>query len=72
MDAAYDTPLIKQHSKSLGYVPLIDENPVARLNWRRGKRDGVRPAIPSTFKNPPFIARIFYRRALLQRLEIAD
>jgi len=41
--------------------------------------------IPSTFKNPPFIARIFYRRALyprafslaaqftlLQRLEIAD
>ena len=28
--------------------------------------------IPSTFKNPPFVARIFYRRALLQRLEIAD
>lgn len=27
MDAAYDSPLIKQHSKSLGHVPLIDENP---------------------------------------------
>ncbi len=27
MDAAYDAPLIKQHSKSLGHVPIIDENP---------------------------------------------
>ncbi|MCR4330468.1 MAG: transposase [Patescibacteria group bacterium] len=27
MDAAYDSPLIKQHSQSLGHVPLIDENP---------------------------------------------
>jgi transposase len=27
MDAAYDSPLIKQHSASLGHVPLIDENP---------------------------------------------
>ena len=27
MDAAYDAPQIKQHSESLGHVPLIDENP---------------------------------------------
>lgn len=27
MDAAYDSPLIKKHSESLGHVPLIDENP---------------------------------------------
>ena len=27
MDAAYDSPLIKEHSKKLGHVPLIDENP---------------------------------------------
>lgn len=27
MDAAYDSPLIKAHSQSLGHVPLIDENP---------------------------------------------
>lgn len=27
MDAAYDSPLIKLHSESLGHVPLIDENP---------------------------------------------
>jgi len=38
MDAAYDAPLIKQHSESMGHVPLIDENPrtkarKAELNW---------------------------------------
>jgi hypothetical protein len=27
MDAAYDSPLIKAHSRTLGHVPLIDENP---------------------------------------------
>jgi len=27
MDAAYDAPLIKKHSQSLGHVPIIDENP---------------------------------------------
>ena len=27
MDAAYDSPLIKEHSEALGHVPLIDENP---------------------------------------------
>jgi len=26
MDAAYDCPQIKQHSKSLGHVPIIDKN----------------------------------------------
>ncbi len=27
MDAAYDSPIIKEHSEKLGHVPLIDENP---------------------------------------------
>ena len=27
MDAAYDSPIIKQHSKKLGHVPIIDINP---------------------------------------------
>ncbi|MES9857811.1 MAG: transposase [Sedimenticola sp.] len=31
MDAAYDAPLIKQHSESLGHVPLIDENPRGKV-----------------------------------------
>lgn len=35
MDAAYDSPLIKKHSESLGHVPLIDENP--RNKERKGE-----------------------------------
>lgn len=31
MDAAYDAPLIKQHSQSLGHVPIIDENPRSKV-----------------------------------------
>jgi len=31
MDAAYDSPLIKRHSESLGHIPLIDENPRSRV-----------------------------------------
>jgi hypothetical protein len=27
MDAAYDAPIIREHSKSLGHVPIIDVNP---------------------------------------------
>lgn len=27
MDAGYDVPAIKEHSQSLGHVPLIDKNP---------------------------------------------
>lgn len=27
MDAAYDSPIIKSHSESLGHVPIIDSNP---------------------------------------------
>ena len=27
MDAAYDAPIIREHSKSLGHVPIIDINP---------------------------------------------
>jgi hypothetical protein len=31
MDAAYDAPLIRQHSQSLGHVALIDENPRTKV-----------------------------------------
>jgi len=27
MDSAYDAPIIKEHSKSLGHIPIIDTNP---------------------------------------------
>ena len=35
MDAAYDAEPIRQHSRSLGHVPLIDTNPAATRRWRR-------------------------------------
>ena len=38
MDAAYDCDIIKDHSRSLGHVPLIDNNP------RRGKKVDMEPA----------------------------
>jgi hypothetical protein len=31
MDSAYDAPEIKQHSRSLGHVPIIDKNPRAAV-----------------------------------------
>jgi hypothetical protein len=31
MDGAYDAPEIKQHSRSLGHVPIIDKNPRAAV-----------------------------------------
>jgi len=35
MDAAYDSPIIKEHSQSLGHVPIIDERP------KRGQKSEV-------------------------------
>ena len=32
MDSAYDAPIIREHSKSLGHVPIID------INTRRNKK----------------------------------
>ncbi len=31
MDAAYDAPQIKDHSKGLGHVPIIDTNPRSKV-----------------------------------------
>ena len=38
MDSAYDVPEIKDHSRSLGHVPIIDVNPRAR----RGLKDELK------------------------------
>jgi hypothetical protein len=35
MDAAYDSPFIKEHSESLGHVPIIDTRP------KRGQKTEV-------------------------------
>ena len=42
MDAAYDAEPIRQHSRSLGHVPLIDTNPRATRRWRRNSRTEAR------------------------------
>ena len=39
MDAAYDSPLIKAHSETLGHVPLIDENPRTKTRKADIKRE---------------------------------
>ncbi|MFQ3246393.1 MAG: hypothetical protein ACI9SP_003045 [Arenicella sp.] len=35
MDSAYDAPAIKQHSESLGHVPIIDPNPRSKEAKKR-------------------------------------
>jgi hypothetical protein len=35
MDSAYDSPIIKEHSKSLGHVPIIDARP------KRGQKAAI-------------------------------
>jgi len=42
MDAAYDAPIIKNHSESLGHVPIIDSNP-------RGKEKKAEKDAEKTF-----------------------
>ena len=32
MDAAYDSPIIREHSKALGHIPIIDINPRGNTN----------------------------------------
>jgi len=59
MDAAYDSPLIKQHSESLGHVPLIDENPrtKARKAQIKEEQKGKRHAQYKTAKDVRYNAR---------------
>lgn len=35
MDAAYDSPEIREHSRSLGHVPIIDPNPRRDSEWKQ-------------------------------------
>lgn len=46
MDSAYDAPIIKEHSKSLGHVPIIDINPRSNKKLKEelnaeGQRTGL-------------------------------
>lgn len=35
MDSAYDAPIIKEHSKSLGHIPIIDSNPRGNIKLKQ-------------------------------------
>ncbi len=48
MDAAYDSPLIKAHSQTLGHVPLIDENPHTKKRKAEIKQDQKVSVMPGT------------------------
>ena len=39
MDAAYDSPIIKAHSRSLGHVPIIDVNPRRNKELKQELKD---------------------------------
>ncbi len=65
MDSAYDAPLIKQHSKSLGHVPIIDENPRGKerkseidLESRSRRHAGYKPAEDVRYNERSTVERI--------------
>ncbi|MCP5374291.1 MAG: transposase [Hyphomicrobiales bacterium] len=70
MDSAYDVGEIKDHSRSLGHVPIIEANPWGKAerkrNWPRG---GTAPArrIPDRGEDP--LWRAHGRRAVNARLK---
>jgi hypothetical protein len=55
MDAAYDSGIIKEHSRSLGHVPLIDNNP------RRGEKIKMEPATKVRYNERSTAERGFSR-----------
>jgi len=55
MDAAYDAQEIREHSQSLGHVPIIDQNP------RRGEKIEMDPATKERYKERSTIERVFGR-----------
>ena len=55
MDAAYDAEAIREHSRSLGHVPIIDSNP------RRGEKQEMDPATQERYKERTAVERVFGR-----------
>jgi hypothetical protein len=53
MDAAYDADPIRQYSRKLGHVPLIDSNP------RRGEKAPVDPASETRYGQRTSVERVF-------------
>ena len=52
MDSAYDSPIIKQHSRSLGHVPIIDVNPRGNKKRKLELKEEAHRFGVINFKNP--------------------
>ena len=52
MDSAYDSPIIKQHSQSLGHVPIIDINPRGNKKRKQELKEEAHRLKLINFKNP--------------------
>jgi hypothetical protein len=52
MDSAYDSPIIKQHSRSLGHVPIIDINPRGNKEKKQELKAEAKRCKFLNFKNP--------------------
>ena len=52
MDSAYDAPIIREHSKSLGHVPIIDINPRRNTKLREELRAEARRLELLHFERP--------------------
>ncbi len=52
MDSAYDSPIIKQHSRFLGHVPIIDMNPRGNKERKQELKSEAKRCKFFNFKNP--------------------
>jgi hypothetical protein len=52
MDSAYDSPIIKGHSRSLGHVPIIDINPRGNKKRKQELKEEAHRLKSINFKNP--------------------
>ena len=52
MDSAYDSPIIKQHSRSLGHVPIVDENPRGNKKRKQELKEEAQRFNFINFKKP--------------------
>lgn len=52
MDSAYDSPIIKEHSQSLGHVPIIDINPRGNKKRKQELKDEAKRMKALNFKSP--------------------
>lgn len=52
MDSAYDSPIIKEHSQSLGHVPIVDINPRSNKKRKQELKDESKRMKILNFREP--------------------